>query len=127
MDVEKPNKGILEQGVFGKNKATLWWVESRHLVETAKHIRDVVGMDVLEMISMMKLDEAYVLTYLFGNESDANRVALKLTMADNNKTSAILSISDIWPAARYWESRVSERYPIRFEAEKRKHREDSNL
>lgn len=125
MDAQKPSKGVLEQSVFGRGKATLWWVEARYLHGVSIHVRDSVGVDILEMVSTMKFEGTYILTYLFGRESGADRLVIKVTMPEKNTLQTVSSIAEVWPSAIRWEREISERFPFRFGTEEKTKMEGS--
>jgi NADH:ubiquinone oxidoreductase subunit C len=92
-------------------------VELRKLGKVAGYLREALGFDWLENLSVAQVDDALVLTYFLRAGATREQLILKATVvpADARAEAEAPSVSALWPPAALMEQEAGELFGIRFQ------------
>jgi NADH:ubiquinone oxidoreductase subunit C len=108
---------VLETGRFGRGGEPVAWAELKKLAKLAKYLREELGLDWLENLSVAQLDDALVLTYFLRSTVSREELILRVSLvpADARTEVEAPSLAETWPQAGPMEQEASELFGVRFE------------
>lgn len=115
---------VLEKSRFGRSAQLSLWVESRSLPEVAKFLcaDPEIGLEWLENLSAIQMDDAIVLTYFLrtasasGGTREESTLILRASVEPKGVTKdvAFPSVAQTWAMASPFEAEIQEMFGVRF-------------
>lgn len=114
-----PAGALLETRKFGRSSSLSAWVELKTVVDCARFLREDsrLALDWLENLSVMQLDEAFVVSYFLRSSADPSTTLILRASAVPPSPEAplqVASVRDIWPMAEPFEAEASDLFGIDF-------------
>ena len=110
---------VLEKNRFGRSAHTCLWVEARLLPQVAAVLKTTpgIGLDWLENLSAMQMDEALVVTYFLRSTTSSKQfliLRVSTVPASASREVDLPSVSGVWATATPFEIEIQELFGIRF-------------
>jgi Ni,Fe-hydrogenase III component G len=105
---------LLETSRFGRSESHAYWINSGSLFECAKRIRSDAGMNWLENLSCIQVDQSLVMTYFVRASFDLPLSSPTAHGEDVLWVSAP-SVSEVWPIAAEFEVEIARLFGVRFQ------------
>ena len=128
--IQKINKllcdDLIEISRFGKSEILLVWIPASAIQKVAKTLREDADLqlDWLENLSVVDLDEVFVLSYFVRSTSTPYHLVLRVSQipeasrkSEPNQILYIPSSKETWPMSEPMENEIEEMFGIHFEKE----------
>lgn len=101
---------------FGRDKAVSVWIEMRSLLTVARALRIDLGMDWLENLTAMEMEETLVLSYFLRSYSTQEFLIVRGTLTPKSPTSPVSadSVVSLWPTAQLFEREIQDLFGVEF-------------
>jgi Ni,Fe-hydrogenase III component G len=119
---------LLETSRFGRSESHAYWINSGSLFECAKRIRSDAGMNWLENLSCIQVDQSLVMTYFVRSslaeetrETVILRASFDLPLSSPTAHGEDVlwvsapSVSEVWPIAAEFEVEIARLFGVRFQ------------
>ena len=115
---------VLESRPFGRSGIFSIWIEAQSITQVAKELKQdsELHMDWLENLSVVELEEVFVVTYLVRSSVTKNQIILRISAVPGNKAEKVRfpSVREIWPMAIPMEKEAEELFGIHFRGKDQK-------
>lgn len=112
---------ILESTPFGRSGTDSVWIEGRSLARIARGLRgsDRFSLDVVENLSVMEIDQSWVLTYFLRSWDGGKTLILRVSTPPPAPSGpvSVASLRGVWPSIAPYEEEIQGRVGLRFEIE----------
>jgi NADH:ubiquinone oxidoreductase subunit C len=112
-----PN-AVLEKSRFGRSEQNLFWLNGKQLLTSAQALRDQAGLDWLENLSAMQVDESLVFTYFVRKFEEAETTILRVSIdlaSFGDEYVELQSVTSVWPMAKPFESEISRLFGVKID------------
>lgn len=110
---------VLEQSRFGRSEMTLFWIGLNYFIPAMKELSQEGGLDLLENLSAMQVEDNIVCTYFLKNSKTEELVVIRVSAAiePGEDWVDLQSVQSIWSPAQYFEDEISRLFGVRFSGE----------
>jgi NADH:ubiquinone oxidoreductase subunit C len=110
--------GVLEKSRFGRSSHLSLWVEAKSLPRIAAFLKAdaEIGLDWLENLSAIQMDESLVVTYFLRSTKQSHTLILRVSVvpASAAREADLPSVAGTWAMATPFEIEIQELFGIRF-------------
>lgn len=108
---------LLEKSRFGRSGKSLFWVSQKGLKKTATALKESCGLDSLENLSAMQVDESLVFTYFLRNTQTGATAMLRVSSEMKKPDDALMfpSIGETWEMADRFEEEIGILFGVSFD------------
>ena len=108
---------VLEKSRFGRSEKALFWVNADQIAKAAMAVKSQAGLDWLENLSAMHLEDSLVFTYFVRStgrtDSAIFRASVELVLGSGEKVK-LDSVTEAWPMATSYEAEISRLFGVKF-------------